>query len=826
MQRLSIARSLRLALVALTFVLALVAAVGVSSLYSARQTYENALVRASQLATAAANLTSAGVAEAEVWRDVTGRKSGAARRQVSSAYRATADQALELARSDPQSEALVGQEIAAETAARQLADSGKPGDTALTGPLVEARRIANQLQDRQQTREGRARAKARSDSRRAIILVIVAGVLALLGALALITALVQNMRSPLDELVDATRDLAAGQLDRRVAPDGPRELQALGQAFNAMSGDLAEARERLEEQRRRLAVTIESLGDALLVTEQGGTRIAAVNPRATELVPELGVGEQTDDPGSPLPSLEAALASEQIVEHGDRTLAITAAALGSGSGTDGVVWTVRDISERARLERAKSDFVATASHELRSPLTSIKGFVELLAAQPATMTARQQEFVDIILRSTDRLVELVNDLLDVARIEADHVEINRRPIDVGEAIREVVELMGPRIEEKHQQLGVYIAPTLPLALADAVRVRQIIANLLTNAHLYTGDGGRVDIAAEAERAWVQIVVADSGVGMRERDVEHIFERFYRGAGDGRKAPGTGLGLSIVKSLVDLHDGEISLTSEPGKGTTFTVRLPAAVAARDPAHALEAIRGRRVLIVDDEPEIAQLIADQLAAEDVRVTVAADGARALELLATERFDAVTLDVMMPGLDGFEVLARLRADPDLKAIPVVFVSVFSGGDQLAGEWTVSKPIDADELRDVLDAAVRAGRSRVLVVGREELRPALEPALDELGIEHAWELTGAAAARACQERRFEVALVDVGIRNPQAVLQALDLRGRRRRRAVIMFSDGSTPVPAGIGRLGMEVVPFADAARALLAALREDGERAQEDA
>src|SRR5205085_11016457 len=139
---------------------------------------------------------------------------------------------------------------------------------------------------------------------------------------------------------------------------------------------------------------------------------------------------------------------------------------------------------RARLERAKTDFVATASHELRSPLTSIKGFVELLNRSEG-LTERQHDWVDIILRSTDRLVDLVNDLLDVARIEADRVEINRRPIDVGEAVREVVELMGPRIRDKHQQLGVYVAPTLPLAMGDPGRVRQIVANLLTNAHLYT-----------------------------------------------------------------------------------------------------------------------------------------------------------------------------------------------------------------------------------------------------------------------------------------------------------------------------------------------------
>ena len=149
-------------------------------------------------------------------------------------------------------------------------------------------------------------------------------------------------------------------------------------------------------------------------------------------------------------------------------------------------------------------------------------------------------------------------------------------------------------------------------------------------------------------------------------------------------------------------------------------------------------------------------------------------------------------MPGMDGFEVLRQIRADPELRAIPILFVSVFAGRRELAGEWTVGKPIDADELRDVLAAAVRAGRSRVLVVGPARAAGPLEPALDELGIEHQWETTGAAAARVCGERRFEVALIDVGIRNPRAALQALDLRGRRLRRAVILFSEDATPDPA----------------------------------
>jgi CheY-like chemotaxis protein len=194
----------------------------------------------------------------------------------------------------------------------------------------------------------------------------------------------------------------------------------------------------------------------------------------------------------------------------------------------------------------------------------------------------------------------------------------------------------------------------------------------------------------------------------------------------------------------------------------------------------------------------------------------------MLRAAHYDALTLDLLMPGMDGLAVLEQIRADPDLRAMPVVFVSVVSGRRELVGEWVVSKPIDADELRHVLGAAVKAARSRVLVVGRPQLQSVLERSLEDLGIEHQWALSSAAAARACSERRYEVALVDLGVRHPHAVLHAIDLRGRRAQRAAILFSDGRTPTPPAISRMGIDVIPIDNAATAVLAALH--GERNEE--
>jgi signal transduction histidine kinase/CheY-like chemotaxis protein len=576
-----------------------------------------------------------------------------------------------------------------------------------------------------------------------------------------------------------------------------------------MAGDVQQATARVEAERRRLDQTVRSLGDALIIVGADGV-VSAANPRAAQLAPELTVGTRVGLAGSPEPApLGKALAGEVTVDRDGRTLAVTASRLEAGAGT---VWTIRDVSERARLERLKSEFVATASHELRSPLTSIKGFVELLS-QGKGLDARQQEFLDIVLMSTNRLVDLVNDLLDVARVEAGRVEIHRRPIDLTEPVREVVSLIRPRLDEKAQHLELDCPSELPQALADPARVRQILTNLLTNAHLYTEPGGQIRVALRADDHHVVLEVSDDGRGMTEDEIAHAFDRFYRGRDD-EAHPGTGLGLAIVRSLVDLHGGDITLHSAPDQGTTFTVRLLQAPApGLAPRHALH---GKRVLVVDDEPEIAELIAQRLAPHGVESVTVNTGAEALEALRKERFDAVTLDILMPGMSGFEVLRILRADPDVRGVPVVVVSVFAGREALSGEWVVPKPIDADELVDALGQAILAGRVRVLVVARPALREKLEPTLEELGIEHEWATDAMGAAQLCLERFFEAALVDAGLHDPDGVLRALDLRGRRLRRSVVVFSSGDES--SGLARLDAEPVSIEDAGATVLGLLQPE--------
>jgi len=812
----SIARTLRVALLGLTVVLAVIGAIGIAALYEARQQYEDRLSATSALEVAAANLLSAAVAlEANLTRPRT-RESATFVARAARALDRNGGRVRVLAREDGPSRALSARISPARRAARVLAlrPTRASARVGAARALPEVRRATRQLALRQGVRRETSRVDARSRTRSALIAIVLGAGLALIAVLAFITLMIRTMRRPLDDLVGATRRMAAGDREVRVDAGGPRELAMLGESFNLMSSDLADASARVESQRRRLATTMESLGDGLVICDSRDV-VVTMNPRACQLVAQLGPGVGAHGPHSPLPAHDAALAGEVAIEHDGVTLAVTAARLEGPDG--GVVWTLRDITERARLEQAKSDFVATASHELRSPLTSIKGFIELLqSTENGNLTSRQVEFVEIALQSTDRLVDLVNDLLDVARIESGQYEIQPRACDLRETLEEVAALMAPRIDDKRQRLAVEIADPRPPALADPARVRQIVTNLVTNAHQYTAEQGTITLRLEGDARTTRIVVADSGRGLSADDARHVFDRFYRGGPDDRRSRGTGLGLPIVKSLVEMHGGSIDVSSAVGEGTTFTVSLPSAPAGSLPA-ATPTLAARRVLIVDDEPPLAALIAQQLEPLGVRSVQVHSGAEALARLRTERFDAMTLDVLMPGMNGLQVLEAVRADPALQELPVIFVSVSSTLSQLDGEWAVPKPIDRRRLSDVLQAAIEARRSRVLVVAPQAVRDQLAPVLDKLGVDYRWESSAQDASRAGADELFEVALVHASMSDTLKLLESAALRGRRGGRSVILFTTGKESQGLGDG-VGVPVLSLPQAISALGRTLRSE--------
>jgi signal transduction histidine kinase len=234
----------------------------------------------------------------------------------------------------------------------------------------------------------------------------------------------------------------------------------------------------------------------------------------------------------------------------------------------------RRAGERDQLDRMKDEFVLTASHELRSPLTSVQGFAELLMLEREMLTPKQRETLEVILDNTRHLVRLINDLLDLARSDAGRLTIEPQPTDASSLIEEAGRTMRGQVDARGQQLIVELEPDLPQVEADADRIRQVLVNLLTNANEYCQDGARIRVDARRADADVEISVSDDGPGIPEQQLEHIFERFTRGdAGERQRVGGTGLGLAISKSLIELHGGTIDAASTVGVGSVFRFRLP-------------------------------------------------------------------------------------------------------------------------------------------------------------------------------------------------------------------------------------------------------------
>jgi signal transduction histidine kinase len=244
----------------------------------------------------------------------------------------------------------------------------------------------------------------------------------------------------------------------------------------------------------------------------------------------------------------------------------------------------RRAGERDQLDRMKDEFVLTASHELRSPLTAVQGFAELLLLERERLSPKQAETVEVILDNTRHLVRLLNDLLDLARSDAGRLTIRPEPTAAASLIEDAVRTMRAQFDARGQQLEIELEADLPWVEADRDRIRQVLVNLLTNANEYCPPGAHVEVKARHADAEVEIDVIDDGPGIPEQQLEHIFERFTRGdAGETQRVGGTGLGLAISKSLVELHGGTVGADSVASAGSTFYIRLPA-IDAPAPADA--------------------------------------------------------------------------------------------------------------------------------------------------------------------------------------------------------------------------------------------------
>ncbi|HEY7676889.1 MAG TPA: response regulator [Candidatus Methylomirabilis sp.] len=491
----------------------------------------------------------------------------------------------------------------------------------------------------------------------------------------------------------------------------------------------------------------------------------------------------------------------------------------------------RSIQEANRL---KNEFVSMVSHELRTPLTSIQGYVALLLeGEGGDPTAEQREFLTIVQNNSERLLALIADLLDLARIEAGRIELRRTTVDLARLIRAVADTLRPLIEAKQQRLTLDLAEPLPPVWADADRVTQVLTNLLSNAHKYTPVGGSIGLGARAEDGAARVDVRDTGIGLSPEDQTQLFSRFFRAKNRAvQEAGGTGLGLVITRSLVEMHGGTIAVSSAPGQGSTFSITLPTseappALAAEEPAApAGRGQPGARILVVDDDPDIANLIRRYLERADYQVLVARDGAEALRLAQAERPDLITLDILLPDMDGFKVLERLKAEPATVTIPVLLLSVVPDAERgklLGAVDYLTKPVRAQGLLERVGQVLAGERAPVVLVADadEKERASLAGHLRGAGYQVVEAADGAEAVRLAHGTRPDLTLLDVQTPDTDglAALRALRADPTTRDLPVLMMTASPGVAAASrsaIGALGGTLLLKPVSAEELASAIR----------
>jgi DNA-binding response OmpR family regulator/anti-sigma regulatory factor (Ser/Thr protein kinase) len=345
------------------------------------------------------------------------------------------------------------------------------------------------------------------------------------------------------------------------------------------------------------------------------------------------------------------------------------------------------------------------SHELRTPLNAIIGFSELLlepAVDAATNPTTVREYSGHIHESGLHLLELINDVLDLAKVEAGRVDLKPVAFDLDALGRQSIETMRPLADRKSIALTIESRGEQPF-VADPARIRQVAFNLLSNAIKFTGSGGSVTLAIDTNSERARLSVTDTGAGIPPGDLQRIFEAFQQGSQTGRnQVEGTGLGLALTRQLVEAHGGRISVESEVGVGSTFTVDLPRRVAGGLPVPPPTLEPGRPVvLVVEDDPAAADLLRVYLDAAGFGVAITPSGRVALEWAAELNPNAIVLDILLPDIDGWEVLQRLKRKAETQGIPVLVVSVVDDrplGLALGAVDYFVKPIGRDSLLDAI--------------------------------------------------------------------------------------------------------------------------------
>lgn len=524
---------------------------------------------------------------------------------------------------------------------------------------------------------------------------------------------------PILRLARVARAIAAGDIERRATVRGGDEIGVLGDAFNEM----AERLRGLMENERAAHENLQGRVSELL---ERADRVAG------------GDLEGAEAPESPDEMGRLAAGFNDMVRNLRHHTRIQQATLFELEESH------RALAEANRqlkeMDRLKSEFLNTVSHELRTPLTSIKAFSEILLDTGADDPDSLHEFLGIINQESDRLTRLINNLLDLSRIEAGRMQWDMMPVDLREIGESCAATARALADKGGVTLAVEIAEPL-VVVGDRDKLIQVLTNLLSNAIKFTKAGGCVTLSGRRVGAHVEVVVRDSGIGIPKEHHERIFEKFAQvDTSSTREIKGSGLGLPIVRSILEAHGGRVWVESEPGSGSAFFVTMP--LPDTDPGPVLapaveagEALapstgtapregaaaprhprRGQTVLVVDDEANIVRVIRHILESEGYAVLEAGKGEDALRLAREGKPDLILLDLLLPDIDGFEVLRRLRADGETAPIPVVVLSILEARDEafgLGAQDYCSKPLDRARLLETVQGLLgNATETRILVV------------------------------------------------------------------------------------------------------------------
>jgi signal transduction histidine kinase/CheY-like chemotaxis protein len=403
-------------------------------------------------------------------------------------------------------------------------------------------------------------------------------------------------------------------------------------------------------------------------------------------------------------------------------------ALGVSAWASVALENARLYSDAQQASRVRDEFLAVLSHELRTPLNAIVGYARLLRGGVLS-GEKAQRGLDTLERNATALTQIVEDVLDVSRIISGKMRLDVQPVDLSHVVANAVATVQPAADAKGVRLQTVIDPRSGPVPGDPERLQQVVWNLLANAVKFTPRGGRVQTHVARVDSHIELVVSDTGIGIKPEFLPHVFERFRQAeSGLTRKSGGLGLGLAIARHIVEMHGGTISAESAgEGRGSTFGVQLPLMIvqprtvergrehpqtaATQDPLKVLGDLRGIRVLAVDNEEDALTLLRVVLEAAGAEVMTAASGEQALALLELDPPDVMVADLGMPGMDGFELIDRVRKSPSaaIRAMPAAALTAFARSEDrtralLRGfELHLAKPVDPGELVASVSALAR---------------------------------------------------------------------------------------------------------------------------